>query len=126
MRDLDTGIYSREKLDRVKELLKQGYSLRRALRDARLGWKTYHEYEEYILADPEVPRPKKIDYVKVGPVKIDYATYTILRELSRDVAERLVMRRHKTVNLKGLEKEVRWLERTLRKIWLEEMALSAI
>jgi ACT domain-containing protein len=36
---------TRAKLERVKELLKQGYSLRKAIRGAGLGCKSYYKYE---------------------------------------------------------------------------------
>jgi len=42
---------TRRKLDRVKNLLKQGHSLSKAIREVRIGCKTYYKYEDHILND---------------------------------------------------------------------------
>ena len=39
---------TRRKLDRVKSLLKRGYSLSKAIREVRVGWKTYYKYEDCV------------------------------------------------------------------------------
>jgi len=113
---------TRWKLDRVKELLKQGYSLRRALREVKLGWKTYYQCEDYVLEDQEVPKPRRQQCVRVGPLRFDRSADIVLRGAARYMAERLVMRKHGVANLKGREKEVSELASALRKRWPEEIA----
>ena len=48
-----------ESFIKKKELLKKGYPLKEAIREAGVGWKTYYQYEIYVLSDPDVPLPKK-------------------------------------------------------------------
>ena len=117
---------TRRKLDRVKSLLKRGYSLSKAIREVRVGWKTYHKYEDYILSDPEVPRPKRKLHVHVGPLKFDRTIDVILRQVSRYVAKKLITKKYGTVYIEDKRREVGKLAKYLRKVWLEEIAKSIL
>ena len=58
------------KILRLQELLKKGFSVRRALRAVGLGWRNYYEYAPVIYMDPEllIPIPKEFirDYGILG------------------------------------------------------------
>ena len=84
---------SKRNLDKAKSMLKQGYSLSKATREVGVGWKTYCKYEDYILSNPEVPRPRRRLHVHVGSLKFDRTVDVILRRISRYVAEKLIMKK---------------------------------
>lgn len=90
---------TRRKLDKVKELLKRGYTLRKAIKEVKIGWKTYYKYENYVLNDPSVPRPKRKFYVHVGPFLVDKGTDTVLRQVARDIAIKMIISKYKTVSI---------------------------
>ena len=86
---------TRRKLELVKKLLKEGYSLRKALRKAGLGCKSYYKYEDYVLADESVPKPKKVTIVNVGgPYKVPKILLDTLRETAKHVAKKVLIKKY--------------------------------
>ena len=74
----------------------------------------------------EVPRPERREHIRVALLMFDRSLDTVLREVARYTAERLVMKKYRTVYIRGREKEVRELAKALRKKWLEGIALYAL
>ncbi len=52
-----------EKIRHFKELIKEGKSIRNALRESKLAWQDYKKYKDLIWCDPEMEqyRPKDFD-----------------------------------------------------------------
>jgi len=86
---------TRREHEMVKNLLKHGYSLSKAIREVDVSWKTYYKYEDYILSNPEVLRPKRKLYVHIGPFLVDKGTDFILREVPKRIALRMAIRKYK-------------------------------
>ena len=117
---------TKRKLDKVKELLKCGYTLRKAIKEVRVGWKTYYKYEDYVLNDPNVPRPKRIERVRVGPFYVDRVVVRVLRDVAKEVAMKSIVRKYRTIYINGKMDEVRKLKEFLLKKWLQEIILPGI
>ena len=115
---------TRRKLERVRELLKRGYAVRRALGEVGLGWKSYYKYEDYIYSDGTVPPPRRLPTIRFGPYKISRETYRILRDIAEHEAQYLVMRKWRRPVKPG-DKEVRQLTKDLLNRWLFELLIGA-
>jgi hypothetical protein len=112
---------TRIKLEKVKDLLKRGYSLRKAIREAGLGCKSYYKYESYVLADKDVPRPRRVDVVNVGgPYMIDKSTVDVLR----GIAKNILIKKYGSVKAMKYREEFRHLVRELVYRWLYELLVE--
>jgi len=117
---------TRRKLERVKDLLKRGYTIREALGEVGLGWKSYYKYEEYIYSDKTVPPPKRrFPTIKFGPYVIDCATSSILRDIAKREAQIILMRKCRRLVKPG-DKEVRELAKALLNRWCFELIKDII
>jgi len=86
---------TRRRLERVKDLLKGSYTVKRALGKVGLGWKSCYKYGGYIYSDGAVPPLwKKFPAIKFGPYEIEWATSRILRDIAKREAQELVIRKH--------------------------------
>jgi ACT domain-containing protein len=118
---------TRAKLERVKELLKQGYSLRKAIRGAGLGCKSYYKYEGYVLADESVPKPKKISVVNVGgPYRVEKFLVDMLRDIAKHILRKVLIKRYGSPRaLKKHGDEYKRLVKDLVNRWLYEMLVES-
>ena len=81
-----------------------------------------YKYEDYILSDPKVLRPKRKLHAHADPLKFDRTIDVVLRQVSRYVAEKLIMKKYGTVYIEDKRREVSKLAKDLRKVWPEEIA----
>ena len=115
---------TRRKLERVKDLLKRGYTIRGALGKVGLGWKSYYKYEEYIYSDKTVPPPKRrFPTIKFGPYVIEGATSRILRDIAKHEVQKIVMRKLMRPVKPG-DKEVREVTKALLNRWCFELIMK--
>ena len=114
------------KLERLKELLKKGYPLKEAIREAGVGWKTYYQYEIYILSDPDVPLPKKRLRRLIErwfPFKIDAETLFMLLWIPSREATIKLLKRNKRRRLYAREfNEFQKIADELMMRWSYELA----
>lgn len=118
---------TKRKLEAVEELLRRGYSLRKAIKEARLGCKSYYKYEDYMLSDKSVPRPRKVLAVNVrGQYRVDKIVVDTLRDLAKHVCKKALIRKYKSIRaLKKHRKEYRQLVRDLVDRWLYEILIES-
>ena len=114
------------KLEKLKALLKKGYSLKEAIRKVVIGWKTYYMYEIEILADPEVPLPKKRIKRLIErwfPFKIDSRKLLLLLwEISRQTALELLIRKKRRLLYANEFHEFQQVADQLLMKWSQEIA----
>ncbi|MHA1711790.1 MAG: hypothetical protein ACTSUS_07005 [Candidatus Freyarchaeota archaeon] len=115
------------KIETVKKLLKQNYSLRKALREAKLGWKTYYKYENYVLADKNVPRPRRVTIVNVGgPYRIEKSMLDILKGIAKHTSKKILAKKYGTVRaVKEHRTEFKQLIGRLVNRWLYELLVES-
>jgi hypothetical protein len=115
-------------------LLKDGWPLYRAIREAKLGWKNYYKYAPLIYGDPNIPIPipkttlrdyrcRGIDVEGVRVVLDCVAKHEAAR-LVRDVLAGGGEVRRKLERNPGRH----WLQlcRDLQMVWMHELWLSTL
>jgi ACT domain-containing protein len=118
---------TRIKLEKVKDLLKRGYSLRKAIREAGLGCKSYYKYESYVLADKDVPRPRRVSVVNVGgSYMVEKSTVDMLRSVAKHVSRNILIKKYGSIRApKKRKEEFRQLVSELVNRWLYELLVES-
>lgn len=108
-------------LDEVRSRLKEGCSVKEALKAVRLGWKTYYAYKDYIYHDLGIPIREK----RIADNIISITRQVILWPVARHTSRKLIMRKYKTVKFDPkLRKEARRLAKALIERWTNEVFLE--
>jgi hypothetical protein len=121
------------KIMRVKELLKQGATLREAIRSVGLGWKSFYKYTPLIyLEDPDllIPIPKRFlkECMRVMSFDTLVQIRAVLNEIAKYAALELAWRLYRIGRVKPDEFGKKWytLAQDLMKAWIYELATGLI
>ena len=118
------------KILRLQKLLKKGFSVRKALKNAGLGWKNYYKYAPIIYMDPELPIPLPKGFIRdYSILRIDLDQLRIaLNEVAKYVALDVVRKQLLRGKIKRSEFGRKWLElaQDLLKAWIHEISIQLI
>jgi len=121
------------KIVKVKELLKQGATLREAIRSVGLGWKNFYKYSPLIyLEDPDllIPIPKRFlkECMRVMSFDTLVQIRAVLNEIAKYAALELTWKLYRIGKVKPDEFGKKWytLAQDLMKAWIYELAISLI
>jgi hypothetical protein len=116
------------KIVKVRELLKQGISLRKAIRGTSLGWKSFYKYASLIYLDePDllIPIPKGFLKQYIHIVNFDTLTQirVVLNEVVKYAALELTWKLYRKDRIKPDEFGKKWYElaQNLLKTWIHEL-----
>ena len=118
------------KILRLQELLKKGFSVRRALRAVGLGWRNCYKYAPVIYMDSELltPLPKGFigDYSILG-IDLDQLRLA-LNEVAKYTALDIVRKQLVRGRIKRIEFGRKWLEQAqdLLEAWVRETSIQLI
>jgi len=118
------------KILRLQKLLKKGFSVRKALKNAGLGWKNYYKYAPIIYMDPELHKPLPKGFIRdYSILRIDLDQLRIaLNEVAKYVALDVVRKQLLRGKIKRSEFGRKWLElaQDLLKAWIHEISIQLI
>ena len=118
------------KILRLQELLKKGFSVRRALKAVGLGWRNYYKYAPVIYMDPELltPLPKGFigDYSILG-IDLDQLRI-VLDGVAEYAALDIVRKQLLRGKIRRSEFGRKWLElaQDLLRAWIHEISIQLI
>jgi len=102
------------KILRLQELLKKGFSVRKALKAIGLGWKNYYKCAPIIYMDPELPIPLPKGFIRdYSILGIDMDQLRVaLNDVAKYVALDVVRKQLLRGRIRRSEFRRKWLELT--------------